>query len=528
MCYRVLPFCFISVLHGQTQVLTSNYGNERTNANLSETVLTPANVNPAQFGKLVEFQVDGQIYGQPLYVTGVAIAEQGVRNVVYVVTMHNTVYAFDADLPCSTTPLWQVNLGPSLPVQAIGFRVIDPEIGILSTPAIDLGTNTLYLVAETYELGSPVFRLHALDLSDGSEKLGGPVIIQASADGSGDASQDGNIVLDPYQHLQRTGLLLANNSIYIGFGSVRDRYPYHGWILAYDAGTLNQITVFNVTRDGGSGGVWQSGRGLGSDENGNIYTVTGNGDYDGIDNFGEAFVKLSPSLQVLDWFAPDDWRDLSDVDNDLGSLGPVLVPGTSVVIGGDKANNLYLVNRENMGHLGMPDVAVPQIFQPVSWGGLYNMALWTRDPSSVAYFVEEGDWTGAFRLTNGVMENSPFSQTTVTSDWPFQGMAISANGSASGILWMTAGDHSVPAVPGILYAFDALDLTNLLWTSEMKPERDRMGGFAKFATPTVANGRVYVPTFSNSLEVYGLLERAIRRNRRGCQIDTQPRIHTGH
>jgi hypothetical protein len=509
--HKILPLFFPGLLWGQTQVLTGNYGNERTNANLSETILTTTNVSPAQFGKLGECPVDGQIYAQPLYVTGAAVKGQGIRNVVYVATMHNSVYAFDADSSCSDAPLWQVNLGPSLPTQTIGFREIDPEIGILSTPVIDPGTNTIYLLAETYELGTSIFRLHALDLSDGSEKLGGPVIIQATTDGGGDASQDGQIVLDPAQHLQRPGLLFKNNSIYIGFGSIRDRYPFHGWILAYDATTLSQTAIFNVTPEGGAGGVWQSGRGLAADENGNIYTVTGNGDYDGLLNFGESFVKLNPELQVLDWFAPSDWRDLSDVDYDLGSLGPVLLPGTNVVIGGDKASNLYLVNRDNMGHLGEADAAAPQIVQPVSWGGLYNMALWTRDPSPVAYFVEEGDWTGAFRITNGTIENSPFSQTPVTSDWPFQGMAVSANGGASGsgILWLTAGDHSQPDAPGILYAFDALDLTNLLWTSEMQPERDRMGGFAKFATPTVANGRVYVPTFSNSLVVYGLLANGI-------------------
>jgi hypothetical protein len=505
--YKLLPCSFVTLLWGQTNVLTANYGNERTNANLGETILTTANVNPALFGKLGEYKVDGQIYAQPLFVTGAAIVGQGIRNLVYVATMHNSVYAFDADSPGSTTPLWQVNLGPSLPTRVVHLRAINREIGILGTPVIDLGTNTIFLVAESYELGTPIFKLHALDLSDGSEKLGGPMVIQATADGSGDASQNGKITLDPFQHLQRPGLLLANNSIYTGFGSIDDRYPYHGWILAYDASTLNRTAVFNDTPEGGSGGVWQSGRGLGADESGNIYTVTGNGDYDGLVNFGESFVKLSPSLQVLDWFAPDDWRELSDVDYDLGSLGPVLVPGTNLLIGGDKASHLYLVDRENMGHLGIPDAPVPQIFQPISWGGLHNMALWSREPSPIAYFVEEGDWTGAFRITGGTMENSPFSQTSVTSDWPFQGMAISANGGAggSGILWLTAGDHSLPAVPGTLYAFDALDLTNLLWMSEMKPKRDRMGRFAKFATPTVANGRVYVPTLSRSLTVYGLL-----------------------
>lgn len=511
MLPKVLP-CFlatVTVLWGQTHVLTANYGNERTNANLGETILTTANVNPAGFGKLGAYAVDGQIYAQPLYVSGAAIAGKGVRNVVYVATMHNSVYAFDEDLPGSAKPLWQVNLGPTLPTSVIRFREIDPEVGILSTPVIDLATNTIYLVAETYETGKSIFRLHALDLSDGSEKLGGPVVIRATANGSGEASQDGKVAFDPVQHLQRPGLLLANNSIYIGFGSIRDRYPYHGWILAYDAMDLQkQKAVFNVTPEGGSGGIWQSGRGLAADSNGNVYAITGNGDYDGFANFGESFVKLTPDLQVLDWFAPADWRELSDVDYDLGSLGPVLVPGTNLIIGGDKANQIYLVDGENMGHLGNAESPGPQIFQPVSGSGLYNMALWARDPNPIAYLVEAGDWTGAFRITGGAMEHEPFSVSSATSDWPFQGMAISADGGAagSGILWLTAGDHSLPSVPGILYAFDALDLTKLLWTSEMKPERDRMADFAKFATPTVANGRVYVPTFSNLLVVYGPIE----------------------
>jgi hypothetical protein len=508
LCYKSLTFFLATaLLRGQTQVLTANYCNERTNANLSETILTTTNVTSARFGKVGEYLVDGQIYAQPLYVTGARIAGQGIRNVVYVATMHNTLYAFDAGSRASTGPLWHVSLGPSVPAGVVRLGGINPEVGILSTPVIDLRTNIIYVVAETYELDTPIFRLHALDLSDGSEKLGGPVVLQATVRGKGDASQDGEIALDPVQHLQRPGLLLANNSIYIGFGSINDRYPYHGRILAYDASALTQTAIFNVTPEGGSGGVWQSGRGLGADADGNVYTVTGNGDYDGLVNFGESFVKLSPSLQVLDSFAPDGWRELSDVDYDLGSLGPVLVPGTNLLIGGDKARHLYLLNKENLGHHGIVDAPVAQIFQPVLWGGLYNMALWTRAPSPIAYLVEQGDWTGAFRITDGRMEERPFSQTPVTSDWPHQGMAISANGgdNGSGILWLTAGYHSLPDVPGVLYAFDAQDVTNLLWSSEMKPRRDRMGRFLKFATPTVANGRVYVPTASNSLFIYGLL-----------------------
>ena len=508
MRYRALPFFFTLLLCGQTNVLTVNYGNERTNSNLNESILNTSNVNPDQFGKISQFPVDGQVYAQPLYATGIAINGKGIRNVVYVATMHNSLYAFDADAPCETTPLWQANLGPALPTGIIGFREIDPEIGVLGTPAIDLANNTIYVVSENNDSGNPAFRLHALDLSDGREKLNGPVTIEATVTGNGDGNMNGRIALDASQHLQRPGLLRANSSVYIAFGSLRDRFPYHGWILSYDAADVRKRkAVFNVTPEGGNGGIWQSGRGLAADADGNIYTVTGNGDYDGAVNFGESFVKLNADLQVLDWFAPADWRELSDVDYDLGSLGPVLVPGTSLVIGGDKASNLYLVDGQNMGHLGDAQAPVPQIFVPVAGGGLYNMALWPRGSNSVAYLVEPGDWTGAFQINGGAMDTKPVGLTGVTSDWPFQGMAISANGSAegTGILWLTAGDHYTDGVPGTMYAFDAWNLGNLLWTSDMVQERDWMGVFAKFATPTVADGRVYVPTFSNSVTIYGLL-----------------------
>jgi hypothetical protein len=498
LCFALLAL--MRLASAQPNVLTANYGDERTNANLQETILNTGNVNAAQFGKIGSLPVDGQVYAQPLY----------AKNVVYVATMHNSVYAFDADAPCATAPLWQVNLGPSLPSSVIGFREISPEIGVLSTPAIDLASNTIYAVAETLENDAPVFRLHALDLSSGAEKMGGPVLIQASGFGGGDGSADGKVALDPWQNLQRTGLLVANGSVYFGFGSVRDRYPYHGWILAYDAGNLNkQRAAFNVTPDGGNGGVWQAGRGLAADGDGNVYAVTGNGDFDGFTNFGEAFVKFAPDLRVLDWFAPADWQDMSDVDADLGSMGPVLVPGTQLVISGDKVNNLYAVNRQNMGHLGTSDAANPQIFQPLSGGGFFNMAVWARDPYPLLYMVEPGDWTGSFRIVDGAVETTPYSQTPVTSDWAFFGVALSANGSTdgSGILWMTAGDHdaSYSNPPGKLLAFDAVDLTNLLWSSDGNPDRDYPGGFSKFANPTVVNGMVFVPTFSNAVAVYGLV-----------------------
>ncbi|HLJ50542.1 MAG TPA: hypothetical protein VKU01_31230 [Bryobacteraceae bacterium] len=502
--FSLAMFC-PGLVGGEGQVLTANYGNDRTNANLDEAVLNTSNVNPNQFGLVGQYTVDGQVYAQPLVVSSGVV--RSPRGHVLIATMHNSVYWFDADPTRSAAPLWQVNLGPSLPASLLHFHDINPEIGILGTPVIDPASNTAYLVAESYENGAGVYKLHALDLSMGAEKFGGPVVIQATVGGTGDASVGGTIALDPMQHLQRPGLLLANHSIYIAFGSVFDRAPYHGWILAYDQTTLQQVAVFNSTPEGANGGVWQSGRGIATDDAGNILATPANGDYDGVANFGESLVKLSPNLQVLDWFAPADWRAMSDEDADLGSLGPIFVRGQNLVVTGDKLSNLYVIPADNMGHLGTDGSPVPQIFQPIVAGGLYNLALWNRDPAPIAYLVEPGDWTGAFQIAGGRMAETPFTQTPVTSDYPFEGIAISAKGSeaGTGILWMTGGDHSMANIPGTLYAFDALDLTNLLWSSDMNPGRDAMGGFAKFATPTIANGRVYVPTFSNTISVYGLL-----------------------
>jgi len=501
--------CAPLFLGAQVNVLTANYGNQRTSANLNEKILTTRNVHSQSFGKVGAFPVDGQIYAQPLYVSRLDMGAAGTHNVVYVATMHDTIYALDAD---TLTPLWQRRLGDPVPSVLLDFDDVDPETGILSTPVIDLARNAIYLVTDTLENSAPVFRLHALDLTNGQELLNGPVEILASAMGAGQASQDGVIVLDPWQHLQRPGLLLANGAVYLGFASHSDLWPYHGWILAYDAANLqHQIAAFNTTPQGGAGGIWQAGRGLAASAAGDLYVATGNGDYDGISNFGESFLRLSPSLSLIDWFAPADWQPLSDNDYDLGSIGPVLLPSAGMLVGGDKAGDLYGVSLQNMGHLGTPGAATPQSFQPFTTG-IFNVALWDRADSAALYVVESGVSTMGFNITNGVFATQPFSQSPVTSDYPYQGIALSANGSApqSGILWITAGDHSQADVPGTLIAYSALDLTQVLWTSDFTPERDTLGAFAKFATPTIANGRVYVPTFSNQLVVYGMLGRPPR------------------
>jgi len=496
-----------SAAPAQVNVLTANYGNERTNANLQEQILSVDSVNPDSFGKLGSFPVDGAIYAQPLYVSGLTIGG-ATRNVVFVATTRNNVYAIDADAPESTTALWRVNLGPPVPSTFINLQSIGSEVGILSTPVIDLSRNAIYVVAETIENNTAVFRLHALDLSNGSEKPGGPAVIQASVIGDGDGREDGRVIFDPVQHLQRPGLLLANDTIYIAFGSHADDWPYHGWVMGYDSSSIqHQTAVFNATPHGGQGAIWQAGRGLAADSDGFIYVATGNGDYDGELNFSESFLKLSPGLALLDWFTPKDWSVLSDGDFDLGSLGPMLTPDGQL-LGGDKAGNMYLVNKSDMGHLGYDGMETPQITQPIGYGGFFNIALWDSASGPIIYLVEQGDYTGSFRVLNGRVDSSPVSTTGVNADIPYQGMAISADGpgASSGILWMTRGDHLVrgPAA-GILHAFDSLDLSHELWNSTMNGDRDQVGAFVKFTSPTVANGRVYVPTLSNQLVIYGLL-----------------------
>ncbi len=497
----------------QLDVLTVNYGSDRTNANLNERVLTTANVNAASFGRLFSLPVDGFIYAQPLYVHGFAMPDKGTRNVVFVATMHNSVYAFDADSP--QEPLWKVDLGPSVPSSHYNFRDILPEVGILSTPVIDRDTGTLYAVANTVDGDRYAYSLHALDIFSGAEKFGGPVEIQGSVQGSGAGGSDGVLPFNPFQHLQRPGLVLANGAVYVAFGSHADQMPYHGWIFAYNAANLTeQVARFAVAPDGSAGSIWQSGRGMAADEDGNIYAVTANGDFNGLTNWGESVLKLGTAggLAVLDWFTPDIWKDLNDRDDDFGSCGPVLIPGTRLLVTGSKRGIVYLLDRGNMGLLSAGDSAILQSFQAVTFGIFSNFVLWSKSGGPILYARGISDTVKAYRMTGGRFETQPFSRSSVYGGLPYDGMALSANGGASGtgILWLTMMEYEAHPAPGVVRAFDAEDLKKELWNSAKNPARDRLGYFAKFATPTVANGKVYVPTFSGELAVYGLLGAAPR------------------
>ena len=338
-------------------VLTAGYDSGRTNSNPNESILTPATVQPAGFGKLFSLPVDGQIYVQPLYQQNVSIAGQ-THNVVFVATQHNSVYAFDADT--AGPPLWTVNLGPSVPTSnydaaANPYTDIAPEVGILGTPVIDASTGTLYVVAATMENGSFYHRLHALDVTSGAERFGAPALITAQVTGIGDSSVYGVLPFVSLQHLQRPALLLLNGVVYVAFGSHGDGSPWHGWMMGYSASNVQQQTaVFNPSANGWGGAIWQSGRGPSVDSQGNIYVVTSNGDSDDMIDFSDSVLKLDPAhLTIQDWFAPDDQQVLDDDDDDLGTAGAILVPGTNFLITGGKQGTIYLLNTAALGHIRM-------------------------------------------------------------------------------------------------------------------------------------------------------------------------------
>ena len=472
--FHRLLFCGIalsSVIWAQVDVLTANYDNNRTSANLGEFVLNKSNVNPTQFGKLYSFAVDGDVYAQPLYVRGVNISG-GARNVLYVATMNNSVYAFDADAATSTVPLWKRNFGPTVDpshfdVPGLAFTDILQGIGILGTPVIDPATSTLYVVHYTSS-GSINFSyyLHALDLVTGAEKFNGPVMIQASVTGSGwaglDNPKNNQLPFEASDHLQRPGLLLLNGTVYVAFGSHGDIGPWHGWIIGFDAATLQQTSVFNTTADNAGGAsIWQGGRGLAADAAGNIYVATGNGTWDGAHAWGESVLRLTASdLSVTDFFTPVEWIPLNGNDTDLGSTGPILIPGTNLLCEIGKEGVLFLLDQTNLGHQAPMNNQVLQSFQAASPGItelqqessflVFNTAFWDNVGGQILYMWPYGEPPRSYRMSNGVFRVTPFSvNKTAVNQKPFPGLTVSAFGSLSnsGILWATSADTKLFARP---------------------------------------------------------------------------------
>ena len=505
-----VPMC------AQVSVLTYQYNNTRAGANLSEAILNKANVNAAVFGKLFSWPVDGAIYGQPLYVANVTVPGQGIHNVVYVATEHDSVYAFDADSSAGANagPIWQTSFlnaasgVSSVPAADTGCEQIAPEIGITSTPVIDLSSGTIFVVAMTKEStggkASYVQRLHALDITTGLEKPGSPVVIQATYPGTGEGGT--TLTFNPKNYKQRPGLLLLNGTVYTGWSSHCDIGAYHGWLIAYNAQTLSQVAVYNNTPNGNMGSFWAGGAAPAVDANGNIYVVSGNGTFDaansGLD-LGESYIRLTTAsgLSVADYFTPFNYSSLDAGDVDTGSAGVVLIGDEAgsaahphLMAGAGKEGRIYLLDRDNPGRLqtGSDSQIVQSI--PGAIGGLFGNPAYFNQ---TLYFCGSGDSLKAFPISNGQMSSIPASQSSESFAFPGCVPTISANGTSNGIVWIQD-----PA--GVLRAYDASNLAHELYNSNQNAGRDALGTAVKFSVPTVANGKVYSGT-DNSLVVYGSL-----------------------
>lgn len=502
----------------QVSILTHHNDVARTGANLNEVILTPANVNSSQFGKLFSFPVDGQIYAQPLVVPGVPISGKGIHNVVYAATEHDSVYAFDAD-GNSTTPLWQrsfVDAAAGITTVSADdfgqpYEDIAPEIGITGTPVIDASSGTLYVVAKTKENGRFFQRLHALDISSGAEKFGGPVTIQAAVPGAGVRNDgNGNVVFDPLINLQRAALLLLKGTVYVAFGSHGDFDPFNGWILGYDAQTLKQVLAYTPDADGAGGSVWQAGGGPAADIAGNIFVQVANGDFDadtGGRDYGDSALKLQPSgnsFTVVDYFTPFNQEVLNSLDHDLGAGGVVLLPDqpgpvSHLLLASNKEGTLYLINRDNMGHFRSTDDS--QIVQKLQFaGGIFSTpAVW----QDKIYVSAIRDSLKCYRLNAGRLTLA--SDTEQLLGYPGSTPVVSANGDSNGIVWTLQVDHQLSDA-AVLHAYNANDLTHELYNSTQAGDRDQAGALVKFSVPSVANGKVYVGG-GDQLTVYGLLNR---------------------
>jgi len=485
-----LSFLLVAAAYAQVDVLTQHNDNARTGANLRETVLTPANVNKAQFGMLFKRAVDDQLYTQPLIVTGVQV-NGGTHDVVYVTTVNNSVYAFDANDSQAAKPIWHVNFGTPANVNSTNFGCLDinGQMGIIGTPVIDKARGVLYVVAltRTGAAGAGAGftqRLHELDLATGADLPESPVMIKA--DGFNALMQN-----------QRPALLLANDMVYVGYASHCDKEPYHGYLMAYDAKTLAQIAVFNASPTGSEASFWQSGQGPAADADGNVYAVTGNGSWDGVQNFSESFLKFTPTLKLLDWFTPTNHFALDKADADLDSSGATLIPGTHLVLGGGKEGVLYTLDIRNLGHLG--DEHALQHFQATA-SHLHSLVYWESAKSgNLLYVWGQRDKAKVYKLTGDKLSEKPVTMREIPNEGhPGAMLSLSANGGKDGILWAAihaTGDSWHESRPGILHAYDADDIRHELWSSLEVPSRDDCAEYSKMAPPTVANGHVYLASF---------------------------------
>ena len=527
-------------------VFTYHNDLSRDGSNMSEYALTGSNVTSATFGKLFSCTVDGAIYAQPLWAANLTVGGFK-RNVVFVATQHESLYAFDADVsvtPC--VPLWHVSLidaahGGSTAESSVpsgigglvgaGYGGITPEVGVTGTPVIDPASNTLYVASKSVIASGPTFvqRLHAIDVTTGNERSGSPTTIAATYPGTGDGGT--TVTFNPRTQLQRPGLALVNGTVYIAWASHEDTPTYYGWIMGYSASSLSQVSVLNVTPNVGYGGIWMGGGAPAADSSNNIYLLTGNGDFDATNttgptnDYGDCFLRLSSSLGVSSYFSPSDQASDNASDQDFGGGGAAVLVDLPIVagkpnhlvIGGGKDGFLYLLNRDALGGSGDGNA-----WEKVAFGnGIFSTgAFW----NSNFYLAGAGGNLKAyvFDPTARRFNGSPNSQSNISYSFPGTTPSVSSNGTANGIVWaLDNSNYCTPPTstcgPTVLHAYDATNLATELWNSTLG-SGNGAGNAVKFTVPTIANGKVYVGTRGNNsggitssstipgeLDVYGLL-----------------------
>jgi hypothetical protein len=498
-------------------VLTWHNDKERDGANTQEFALTPTTVNTTNFGKLFSLPVDGAVYAQPLWVANVTVAG-ATHNVLLVATQHDSLYAFDAD---TGAQLWRVILFDTahggttgetvMPGDAVGGFDIAPEVGVTGTPVIDAATSTLYVVSKSANSSLTTFyqRLHAIDLATGSEKPGSPVRIAATYPGTGDGGT--TLTFSEQWANQRASLALINGTIYIAWGSHEDNHPYFGWLMGYtyNGSAFAQSAVLNLSPNADGGGIWMSGAGPAADSAGNIYVMTGDGTFDITNNtapnndYADSLVKVSPALAPLSYFTPSDQATRAANDMDLGAGGPVVVnmPSGSpqhMVLASGKTTTVYVLNGDNLGGFGDSNTLQTLTAPPIYGAGAFWNNTYFLGGGGFGTTVQAFTFNPSTSLFNGV----PSSQTTTTFGFPSATPSISAAGLTNGILWALDNTryctHNSPACgPSVLHAYDATNLATELWNSS-QVSGDTAGNAVKFTLPTVANGKVYVPTRGNN------------------------------
>jgi hypothetical protein len=536
---------------GAVDITTWHVDANRSGLNSKEQVLTPSNVSTTGFGKLFSYLVDGYVYGSPLIKSNVMI-NGTARDVLYVATEKDSVYAFDADNYGTGNPLWKISLlktGES----PLSSGPIKPYQGVTSTPVIDPSTGTLYVVSALTSSAGSSFRLSALDITTGAQKFGGPVTIQASVAATNSASVNGVQTLNT-SCIQRAALLLANGNIYMGLGAC-----HSGWLLAYSASTLKQIGVFNSSTKlngegtyASAGGVWMGGGGPVAESSGNIYVSTGNGPWDGQTAFADSILKFGPTpqagpngtMQPIDYFTPYVYQFMNCYDSDLAGGGLLMIPGTTRIIAGGKTGTMYLVDGANLGHESNNDTGA---IQEVLWGdGLNGGSPYQQscqDTAGINYAnIASYEIFGTSAYFNGniylgvtpTLSGAPagvrqfiysgkLTPAGDTANYQLQGTRgtspfISSNGSKDGIVWMIDQGYPLQNSAGsaptsaTLRAYDAQDYPEEIYDSNLR-SGDQPGYGIKFSSPVVANGRVYiatghdlttVPNPQGEIDVYGL------------------------